>query len=347
MSRYNTNSNEREQNPPPPTSSFSKRHQMLDEQKVRKVRQVISAADHAEFEKHYSFVMPSTSNSNKSTCWQDRMVQHYHSHLDKEYVLADLTTRPGQVGLRWRTQDEVKRGKGQETCGNKHCPSYQQQQEQYAHHPAAAAQAVEQLRVYIQSSASTTVTTEDEEQVLLEKLTHGLGLYDYEVPFTYQEQEQQKESKQTKTELVKLRLCLRCAPLLFLKKQTPVNNNCALEARQARRKFECCGDDGGNDEQIDKVEKKKAAAVIEIDNANDNGNKRPYSYYHSAGSSFSTDEKERRNRRKKKKRRKEDSWIVLGVVSSSVFAYPMVLGPVAFVPILFSWNLTVAVWDAS
>ena len=51
------------------------------------------------------------------------MVKHYLSHLDKEYVLADLTTRLGQVGLRWRTQDKVKRGKGQgqETCGNKHC----------------------------------------------------------------------------------------------------------------------------------------------------------------------------------------------------------------------------------
>jgi hypothetical protein len=36
---------------------------LLDEQKGRKVRQVISAADDAELEKHYSFVLPSTSNS--------------------------------------------------------------------------------------------------------------------------------------------------------------------------------------------------------------------------------------------------------------------------------------------
>ena len=49
------------------------------------------------------------------------MVQQYHSHLYKEYVLADLTTRPGQVGLQWRTRAEVESGRGHTTCGNKFC----------------------------------------------------------------------------------------------------------------------------------------------------------------------------------------------------------------------------------
>jgi len=56
----------------------------------------VSNADRAELERHYTF-LPKKYQIDK---WQDRMVQQYHSHLYKEYVLADLTTRPvGQVGL--------------------------------------------------------------------------------------------------------------------------------------------------------------------------------------------------------------------------------------------------------
>ena len=55
-----------------------------------------NSADRAELERQYTF-LPEKDQIDK---WQDRMVQQYHSHLYKEYVLADLTTRPvGQVGL--------------------------------------------------------------------------------------------------------------------------------------------------------------------------------------------------------------------------------------------------------
>jgi len=60
----------------------------------------------------------------------------------------------------------------------------------------------------------------------LNQVSHGLELYDYEVPFTYE------EHRGIKTELVKLRrLCLRCAPLLFQKKKDQAKQ---LHARKSR-----------------------------------------------------------------------------------------------------------------
>jgi hypothetical protein len=192
-----------------------------EELKVRQVGPLHSAVDNAELEKHYSF-LPSSSLST----WQDRMVHHYHSHLYKEYVLADLTTRPGQVGLRWRTQDEVTRGKGYDTCGNKHCPSYQQEQSQII---KASSEDEEALLLIEYSTTSEPPATEQDELDRLEKVPPGLGLHDYEVPFEY------AERGESKSELVKLRLCLRCAPLLF-RTRNPVD--CALAARRARLKFD-------------------------------------------------------------------------------------------------------------
>lgn len=57
--------------------------------------------------------------------WQERMVKHYHSHLYKEYVLADLSHvySKGKVGLRWRTEGEVVNGRGFSSCGNLMCES--------------------------------------------------------------------------------------------------------------------------------------------------------------------------------------------------------------------------------
>jgi protein FRA10AC1 len=188
----------------PPRSSLE------DQQQPRKICNVISALDHDELKRHYMFVPEADS----TTCtWQQRMVNHYHSHLYKEYVLADLS-RPGQVGLRWRTEQEVQNGRGHATCGNKHC----------GHGPGSPQSSSSVLlATYYQSSLPSSG---EEERRLLEKIPHGLGLHDYEVPFTY------TEHGQNKTELVKLRLCLRCAPLLFASR----GGEGVLEARKARAK---------------------------------------------------------------------------------------------------------------
>ncbi|GKY98204.1 hypothetical protein MPSEU_000778100 [Mayamaea pseudoterrestris] len=173
----------------------------------RKRRNVVSDADMAELERHYRFVpskQPSTATAfsepskEQRGTWQDRMVQHYHQHLYKEYVLADLTFASEQrLGLRWRTQDEVASGKGSTSCGNKHCPSHKGQFNETKLH--AAIVKVKPIGI-----------DEELERKRLMKLDYGDDQVDYEVPFSYQEQ------GESKLELVKLRLCAKCAPLLFI-----------------------------------------------------------------------------------------------------------------------------------
>jgi len=53
---------------------------------------------------------------------------------------------------------------------------------------------------------------ERSEQKRLSRLPHGVGLHDYEVDFVYIEYRTRKQ------ELVKVCLCLQCAPLLFVSK---------------------------------------------------------------------------------------------------------------------------------
>jgi protein FRA10AC1 len=140
-----------------------------------KLKNVVSEADHEILKEHYTFVPPEEA---KATLWQERMVQRYHDGLYKEFALADLS-RPGQIGLRWRTQQEVLDGRGERTCGNKRCPHQDQQR-----------------------------TNSDDDLNNLSTL---------EVPFSY------CEHGIAKKELVKLRLCQSCRPLVDTKKQMEEN----------------------------------------------------------------------------------------------------------------------------
>jgi protein FRA10AC1 len=133
------------------------------------------------------------------------MVHHYHEQLYKDYVLADLTRASNkQIGLRWRTQTEVQAWKGSESCGNKHCPSHQQETTIDGEFEREA------LSTYLEGDS--LAQAEREERALLKKLPYGILLTNFEVPFTY------PEDNQNKTELVKLRLCARCTPRLFVSK---------------------------------------------------------------------------------------------------------------------------------
>jgi hypothetical protein len=181
--------------------------------KKRKVSSIVSPADHAELERHHRFI---PGQPTASSTWQERMVHRYHEHLYKDYVLADLTRASHkQIGLRWRTQTEVQAGKGSESCGNKHCPSHQQQT------AIDGELEREALSSYLKGGSASQ--SEREERTLLQKLPCGILLTNFEVPFTYQ------EDNQNKTELVKLRLCARCAPRLF------VSNGEASPSKAARR----------------------------------------------------------------------------------------------------------------
>jgi protein FRA10AC1 len=252
---------------------------------------------------HFQFVLPDEEQSSLpgakkyGSTWQNRMVQHYHSHLYKEYVLADLSRvlEIGRVGLRWRTEDEVKSGKGFRSCGNLKCESVcnndsstsiTEKKEAYdaavrrsvgigvpennGKQPigvvlplSTSSEAGEALDRYLRScmhnettsggdddnsfedrqsrkrhkkskqkkekkkyfrkkhskSSSSAQHEERDEQTRLSQVPYGVGLYDYEVDFAY------VEHNVNKRELVKVRLCLRCAPLLFAAKDISTASN--------------------------------------------------------------------------------------------------------------------------
>ena len=171
------------------------------------------------------------------------------------------------LGLRWRTREEVQNGRGHSTCGNKHCPG--------GKHILESSTATRiLLSTYYESPQPITNAQEER---LLEKVPHGVGLHDYEVPFTYTEQ------GETKTELVKLRLCLKCSPKLF--------EGGALKARQARSSKP---DDNGDKDIL-------ASSSSDSGSAREIADKRT----RKDSSDVSTgDERNRKHRRQKKRKKK-------------------------------------------
>jgi protein FRA10AC1 len=92
----------------------------------RRIKNITSEADREVLRENYEFA-PSASSSHAmtkddemSSCWQDRMLRRYNEGLYKEYALVDIS-RPDQIGLRWRTKQEVVEGRGEKSCGNKRC----------------------------------------------------------------------------------------------------------------------------------------------------------------------------------------------------------------------------------
>lgn len=64
------------------------------------------------------------SEADDDGSWESELAKRYYDRLFKEYVICDLAGyKRGEVGLRWRTQEEVVKGKGQFRCGHKRCES--------------------------------------------------------------------------------------------------------------------------------------------------------------------------------------------------------------------------------
>jgi hypothetical protein len=202
------------------TMSTTSSHKAINNKRKRQA--VVADADQAELERHYKFVLPSNDRAasgfsstvppTTSSSWQERMVRHYHQHLYKEYVIADLSFAAEQkLGLRWRTEQDVAVGKGSVTCGNKHCPSYD------ITITSSRSTTIETNKLHAAITANAPVSKAEaaERLRLMSELKYGDDQMDYEVPFTYSEGDDQ-----SKTELVKLRLCAKCAPLLFLSKSS-------------------------------------------------------------------------------------------------------------------------------
>lgn len=54
--------------------------------------------------------------------WEKKLAKTYYDKLFKEYAIADLSRyKENKVAMRWRVEKEVCEGKGQFSCGNKHC----------------------------------------------------------------------------------------------------------------------------------------------------------------------------------------------------------------------------------
>jgi protein FRA10AC1 len=191
----------------------------------RKVRSIVSEADYAELERHHRFVPDDKEEADPST-WQERMVARYHQHLIKDCVLADFTmAHKGKLGLRWRTETEARMGKGSLSCGNKHCKSHYYNQATPIIDLADSEAAVEEA--YVRSEEPDS---ERQEAELLKTLPCGAVQREFEVPFTYVEDGSQK------TELVKLRLCAPCSPMLFVSKGESAPSLAARRARQGKKK---------------------------------------------------------------------------------------------------------------
>lgn len=54
--------------------------------------------------------------------WECQLAKKYFDKLFKEYCICDLSRyKENKIGMRWRIEKEVRDGKGQFSCGEKHC----------------------------------------------------------------------------------------------------------------------------------------------------------------------------------------------------------------------------------
>jgi len=75
------------------------------------------------------FVRDEAEDARRSREWGVRLARRYHDKLFKTYCVCDLSRVEeargedgrARVGMRWRTEDEVRRGKGQFTCAERRC----------------------------------------------------------------------------------------------------------------------------------------------------------------------------------------------------------------------------------
>jgi len=68
---------------------------------------------------HHRFVW---NEKEDDSSWEVQMAKRYYDKLVKEYCIADVSRyKENKIGLRWRTEPEVVKGKGQFMCGAKKC----------------------------------------------------------------------------------------------------------------------------------------------------------------------------------------------------------------------------------
>ncbi|KAH7714191.1 acid phosphatase [Aphelenchoides avenae] len=78
--------------------------------------------DYDIIRENHKFVWGDDEVTEVEQSWEARLAKKYYDKLFKEYCIADLSQfEKNRIAMRWRTEKEVRSGKGQFECGSKHC----------------------------------------------------------------------------------------------------------------------------------------------------------------------------------------------------------------------------------
>uniref|UniRef100_A0AC35TSH1 Protein FRA10AC1 homolog n=1 Tax=Rhabditophanes sp. KR3021 TaxID=114890 RepID=A0AC35TSH1_9BILA len=95
--------------------TFINAHKRINSESCASERSVSSVVkSHLKF--HYD-----EKNESKLS-WEEKLAKRYYDRLFKEYCVADLEHyEKNKIAMRWRTEKELKSGKGQFLCGSRNC----------------------------------------------------------------------------------------------------------------------------------------------------------------------------------------------------------------------------------
>ena len=94
----------------------------MTEHGKRKASDQITSSDIEAIKETHEFIRDDDYDRLHSDDWKVRMARRYYDKLYKEYAIIDLSRyREKTYGLRWRTEEEVVRTKGQLICGSTDC----------------------------------------------------------------------------------------------------------------------------------------------------------------------------------------------------------------------------------
>lgn len=78
--------------------------------------------DEEAMRREHAFLRCEEADGARKGDWGVALARRYYERLVKTYAVCDLSRAGvGQVGMRWRTEREVREGKGQFTCGERKC----------------------------------------------------------------------------------------------------------------------------------------------------------------------------------------------------------------------------------
>jgi len=96
----------------------------MSERGKRKASDEVTPSDVAVIKDTHEFIRDDDHDRLHCEDWKVRMARRYYDKFYKEYAIIDLSKYRERVyGLRWRTEEEVVRTKGQMLCGSKDCES--------------------------------------------------------------------------------------------------------------------------------------------------------------------------------------------------------------------------------